>query len=139
MGAPALLPQTSTPTPGPVVSPVLARIWAGVLRVLGAAVSAPALTAAFVLWLRNSRDDPGYKSEWDLNKLTQAPTDQDRARLAYLERERLLEVQPTGQVVACEFERNENGQTNYIYSPNRTLTYQDVVSETEKRARKAVR
>ncbi|WP_375418566.1 hypothetical protein [uncultured Hymenobacter sp.] len=66
-------------------SPVLARIAAALLRVL---TSAPAMTAALVFMSNNSRDDPGYKSEWDFGRLSQVPTDKDRARLAYLEAER---------------------------------------------------
>ena len=46
------------------------------------------MTAALALWPTGSQDDPGYKSEWDLNKLLHTPTDKDRARLAHLEAER---------------------------------------------------
>jgi hypothetical protein len=57
---------------------------------VGAATIARAasLTIGLVLTPTNSRDDDGYKSEWDLGKLTQNPTDKDRARLDYLEKER---------------------------------------------------
>jgi hypothetical protein len=74
-----------TPPPTPPLSPLLARLWAGVLRVL---TSAPAMTAALLLTPTNSPDDDGYKSEKDLGKLMQTPTDKDRARLDYLEAER---------------------------------------------------
>ena len=63
---------------------VLKRLGQGLARLL---TSAPALTAALLLLPTNSREDDGYKSEWDLSKLTQAPTDKDRARLDYLEAE----------------------------------------------------
>ena len=63
---------------------VLTRLAQGLTRLL---TSAPALTAALVLTPTNSRDDDGYKAEWNLNKMMQAPTDKDRARLAYLEAE----------------------------------------------------
>ena len=63
---------------------VLTRLAQGLTRLL---TSAPALTAMLVFTPTNSRDDDGYKAEWDLSRLTQAPTDKDRARLAYLEAE----------------------------------------------------
>jgi hypothetical protein len=43
------------------------------------------LTAGLVLTPTNSPTDPGYRSEWDLSRLTQVATDQDRARLDHLE------------------------------------------------------
>ena len=63
---------------------VLKRLGQSLARLL---TNAPALTAALLL-PTNSRDDDGYKSEWDLSKLTQTPTNKDRARLDYLEAER---------------------------------------------------
>ena len=55
---------------------------------LAALARTASLTAGLLLTPTNRKDDPGDKSEWDLNKLYQAPTDKDRARLAYLEQER---------------------------------------------------
>ncbi|MGI4735330.1 MAG: type VI secretion system tube protein TssD [Janthinobacterium lividum] len=61
-------------------------------EILGVGAAALARTASLTLGLvltpTNSRDDDGYKSEWDMGKLTQLPTDKDRARLDYLEKER---------------------------------------------------
>jgi len=71
-------------TPVPVTAPVLEVA----AEVTAAVVLAPAITAALLLLPTNSRDDPGYKPEWDIGKLTQLPTDKDYARLDYLEAER---------------------------------------------------
>jgi hypothetical protein len=49
---------------------------------------AASLTAGLVLTPANDSDAPGYKSELDLSKLTQNPTQQDKARLDFLEKER---------------------------------------------------
>ena len=60
-------------------------------EILGVGAAAIARTASLTLGLvltpTNSRDDDGYKAEWDMGKLTQNPTDKDRARLDYLEKE----------------------------------------------------
>ena len=45
------------------------------------------LTAGLLLTPANNPDAPGYRSELDLGKLTQNPTQQDKARLDYLENE----------------------------------------------------
>lgn len=57
---------------------------------IGAATLArtASLTAGLVLTPANDPDAPGYKSELDLGKLTQNPTQQDKTRLDYLENER---------------------------------------------------
>jgi hypothetical protein len=54
---------------------------------IGAATLArtASLTAGLILTPTNSPTDPGYRSEWDLSRLTQVATDQDRARLDHLE------------------------------------------------------
>ncbi|RZJ93232.1 MAG: hypothetical protein EOO60_05230, partial [Hymenobacter sp.] len=44
---------------------------------------AAAIVAVFVP--TNSRDDPGYKPEWDIIRRNAVVTDKDRAELAYLE------------------------------------------------------
>jgi hypothetical protein len=53
------------------------------------------------------------------------------------EADTLLEVWPTGEVVACAIERDENNQTVYNYSATRALSYLDVVRQVEDRAREA--
>jgi hypothetical protein len=58
---------------------ILQRLAQGLLRLL---TSAPAMTAALVLMPTNSRDDPGYKPEWDIGRRLQ-----EKGRLAYLENE----------------------------------------------------
>jgi hypothetical protein len=57
---------------------------------MGAATLArtASLTAGLVLTPTNSPTNLGYRAEWDLSRLTQVATDQDRARLDYLEAER---------------------------------------------------
>jgi len=71
-----------------VITPA-GEIGTEILGVSAAAIARTAsLTLGLVLTPTNSRDDDGYKSEWDLGKLTQNPTDKDRARLEYLENER---------------------------------------------------
>lgn len=60
-------------------------------EILGIGAAAIARTASLTLGIlltpTNSQEDDGYKSEWDVSKLTQNPTDKDRARLDYLEKE----------------------------------------------------
>lgn len=53
------------------------------------------------------------------------------------EADSLLEVRPTGQVVACGSEIDEGGRSIYIYPPHQDVTYQDVVSEMENRTHEA--
>jgi hypothetical protein len=53
------------------------------------------------------------------------------------EADTLLEVRPTGEVVACTIERNENDQTVYNYSATQALSYLDIVRQVEERAREA--
>ncbi|WP_046245066.1 hypothetical protein [Hymenobacter terrenus] len=84
-----MLPQTPVVPPVPVppvevpVPPaplgLLARLLA-LLPELGVAA------AVAVLVPTNSRDDPGYQSEWDFIRRNTPPTDKDRAELADLER-----------------------------------------------------
>ena len=61
-------------------------------EILGIGAATLARTASFTAGLvftpTNSPTDPGYRSEWDLSRLTQVATDQDHARLDYLETER---------------------------------------------------
>ncbi|WP_052732735.1 type VI secretion system tube protein TssD [Hymenobacter terrenus] len=86
---PFVLPQTPVVPPVPVppvevpVPPaplgLLARLLA-LLPELGVAA------AVAVLVPTNSRDDPGYQSEWDFIRRNTPPTDKDRAELADLER-----------------------------------------------------
>lgn len=57
---------------------------------IGAAALArtASLTAGLVLTPTNSPTDPGYRAEWDLSRLTQTATAQERAHLDYLKAER---------------------------------------------------
>ena len=78
----ALVAETVVETTTPTVLGGLARL-AALLPELAAA----AIVAVFVP--TNSRDDPGYKPEWDIIRRNAAinatVTDKDRAELAYLE------------------------------------------------------
>lgn len=78
--ASSLLKKVITPA-GELVTEILG---------IGAAALArmASLTAGLVLTPTNSPTDPGYRAEWDLSRLTQTATAQERARLDYLEAER---------------------------------------------------
>ncbi|WP_052732324.1 type VI secretion system tube protein TssD [Hymenobacter terrenus] len=75
---PVPLPPVEVPVP-PAPLGLLARLLA-LLPELGVAA------AVAVLVPTNSRDDPGYQSEWDFIRRNTPPTDRDRAELADLER-----------------------------------------------------
>jgi hypothetical protein len=69
---------TPLEVPAPAPLGLLARLLA-LLPELGVAA------AVAVLIPTNSRDDPGYRSEWDFIRRNTPPTDKDRAELADLE------------------------------------------------------
>lgn len=85
--------ETVVETTAPTVLGGLARL-AALLPELAAA----AIVAVFVP--TNSRDDPGYKPEWDIIRRNAVVTDKDRAELAYLEQR-----QQDGTLTAAEEEQ----------------------------------
>jgi hypothetical protein len=69
----------------PVVETTAPTVLGGLARL---AALLPELAAAAILAVfvpTNSRDDPGYKPEWDLIRRNAVVTDKDRSELAYLE------------------------------------------------------